>query len=69
MGFVMVLPILVAEFELGTSFLLQSPFIRIELRKRLNAMLAVISTAFIDRNLFPHFPAKECKIAVGAEVL
>jgi len=65
----MILPVLIAEFELRASFFLQGPFIRIEFRKGLNAMLAVISTAFVDRYHFPHFPAKERKIAVGAEVL
>ena len=31
-------------------------------------MLAVIVTAFVDGDLFPHFPAKEGVGAVGAEV-
>jgi hypothetical protein len=31
-------------------------------------VLAVIIRAFVERNLFPHFPTKESMVAVGAEV-
>ena len=68
LGFVMVLPILIAEFELRASFLLQSPFIGVELRESLDAVLTIVVATFIERNLFPDFPAKESVVTVGAEV-
>lgn len=65
---IMILPILVAEFELRASLLLQHSFRRIEFAESLNTMLTVIVTTLIDRDLFSIFPAEEGIIAVGAEV-
>ena len=41
-GFEMVLPVLLAEFKLGTELFLYNAFSRIKLIKSLNAMGAVI---------------------------
>jgi len=68
LGFVMVLPVLIAEFKLRASLLLQRTFSRVELRKRLDTMPAAVVAALIERDLFPDFPAEERVIAVGAEV-
>ncbi len=67
-GLVVILPVLVAEFKLRASFLLEGPLSRIEFRKSLNAVLAVVIGAFVDRDLFARLPAKEGVIAVRAEV-
>lgn len=39
--------------ELRASFLLQGPFVKMEFRKSLDPVLAVIIGAFVNRNLFP----------------
>jgi len=67
-GFVMVLPVLIAEFKLRAKFFLDNAFSRIKLIESLNAMGAVIITAFINSNLFTFFPLKECMMAIRAEV-
>jgi hypothetical protein len=50
------------------NFVSSGSFIRVELRKGLNAVLAVIIRAFVNRDLFPDLPAEEREVAVGAEV-
>lgn len=68
LGFVMILPVLIAELELGGSFFLESSFRQVELSNRLATMETVIVTTLIDRDLFPVLPAEEGMVAVGAEV-
>lgn len=68
-GLVMILPVLVAELELRAAFLLKNTFSCIELIKCLSTMKAVIIAAFIDSDLFAHFPFKEGAIAIRAEEL
>lgn len=68
LGFIMILPVLIAELELRGSFLLQNQFRRIELGKGLDAMLTVVVAALIDRDLFPAFPTEKSMTAIGAEV-
>ncbi len=67
-GIVMILPVVIAEFKLGAEFITDKAFSRVELVHGLNAMLAVIITAFIDGDLFTVFPFKEGMMAVGAVV-
>jgi hypothetical protein len=67
-GFEMVLPVLIAEFKLRAKFFLDKAFSRIKLIESLNAMGAVIVTAFINSNLFTFLPLKECMMAIRAEV-
>jgi len=67
-GFEMVLPVLIAEFKLRAKFFLDKAFSRIKLIESLNAMGAVIVTAFIDSNLFTLFLHKEGMMAIRAEV-
>jgi hypothetical protein len=64
----MILPVLIAELKLRASFLLQCPFSRVEFREGLDAVLAAIVRAFVERDLFPDLPSKESMVAVGAEV-
>jgi hypothetical protein len=68
LGFVMIFPVLIAELELGGSLFLQRSFRRVELGKGLDAMLAVIVAALVDRDLFPAFPAEKSTAAIRAEV-
>jgi len=63
-----ILPVLIAEFELRASFFLQGLFIRIEFREGLNAVLAAVVATFIEGDLFSGLPAKKRVIAVRAEV-
>jgi len=65
--FVMILPVLIAEFKLGRSFFLKRSFGSIKIIKGLSAMKAVIIAAFIDSDIFAHFPFKEGAIAIRAE--
>ncbi len=67
-GFVMVLPVLIAEFKLRTELFSYKAFSRTKLIESLNAMGAVIITAFINSNLFTFFPLKERMMAIRAEV-
>ena len=67
-GFEMVLPVLLAEFKLRAKFFLDKAFSRIKLIESLNAMGAVIVTAFINSNFFTFFPLKERMMAIRAEV-
>ncbi len=66
--FIMILPVLVAELELRGSFLLQNSFRGVGLGNCLDAMLTVIVTTLIDRDLFPTLPAEESMAAIGEEV-
>ena len=68
LGFVVILPVLVAELELGESFLLQGLFRSVEFGKGLDAVLAVIGATLIDRDFFSALPAKEGMVAIRAEV-
>lgn len=68
LGFIVIFPVLIAEFKLGTAFFLQRSFRLVEFGKRLDAMLTVIVATLIDRDLFPVFPTEKGIPAVGAEV-
>ena len=68
LGLVMILPVLIAEFELRASFLLQGPFIGIEFREGLDAVLATVVAALIKGDFIAGLPSKECVVAVGAKV-
>ena len=65
-GMVMILPVLVAELKLGAELITDKTLSRVKLVHGLNAMLAVIITAFIDGDLFTVFPLKEGMMAVWA---
>ena len=65
-GMVMILPVLVAEFKLRAEFITYKTLSRVKLVHGLNAMLAVIITAFIEGDLFTVFPLKEGMMAVWA---
>ena len=65
-GMVMILPVLVAELKLGAEFITDKTLSRVKLVHGLNAMLAVIITAFIEGDLFTVFPLKEGIMAVWA---
>jgi len=67
-GFVMILPVLVAELKLRAEFFADKAFSGIELVESVDAMLAVIITAFIDGDLCTVFPFKEGTMAVWAVV-
>jgi hypothetical protein len=67
-GFEVVLPVLITEFKLRTKFFHYKAFSRIKLIESLNAMGAVIVTAFINSNLFTFLPLKEGMMAIRAEV-
>ena len=47
LGFVMIFPVLIAEFKLGTAFFLECSFRRTEFGKRLDTMLTVIVATLI----------------------
>lgn len=68
LGFVMIFPVLIAEFKLGTAFFLECSFRRTEFGKRLDTMLTVIVATLIDCDLFPVFPTEKSIPAVRAEV-
>jgi len=65
-GMVMILPVLVAEFKLRAEFITDKTLSRVKLVHGLNAMLAVIITAFKEGDLFTMFPLKEGMMAVWA---
>ena len=65
-GLVMILPVLVAELKLRAEFITDKTLSRVELVHGLNAMPAVVITAFIDGDLFTAFPLKEGMLAVWA---
>lgn len=67
-GFEMILSVLIAELKLRTELFPYKAFSRIKLIEGLNAMRAVIITAFIDSNLFTMFPLKEGAVAIRAEI-
>jgi hypothetical protein len=67
-GFEMILSVLIAELKLRTELFPHKAFSRIKLIEGLNAMRAVIITAFIDSNLFTMFPLKEGAVAIRAEI-
>lgn len=67
-GIVMILSVLVAEFELRAEFITDKTLRRIEFVNGLNAMPAVIIAAFIDGDLFTAFPLKEGMMAIWAIV-
>lgn len=66
-GMVMILPVLVAEFKLRAEFITDNTLSRVKLVHGLNAMLAVIITAFIEGDFFTVFPLKEGMMAVWAK--
>ncbi len=68
-GFIMILPVLITEFELRAAFFLKQAFSVIKCIKCLGAMGAVIVGAFIDGDVFTIFPFKQGTIAVRAEEL
>ena len=51
-GFIMILPVLVTEFELRAAFFLKQAFSGIKFIKRLCAMRTIVIRAFIDRDIF-----------------
>jgi hypothetical protein len=65
-GIVMILPVLVAELKLRAEFITDKTLCRVKLVHGLNAMLAVIITAFIDGDFSTVFPLKEGMMAVWA---
>jgi hypothetical protein len=67
-GMVMILPVVVAEFKLRAEFFTDKTFSRIKFLKSLDAMVAVIITAFIDGDFFTVFPLKEGMMTVWAIV-
>jgi len=68
-GLVMIFPVLIAEFKLGGSCFPDGEFRGVKLIKSLDAMRAVIVRAFIDSDIFAHFPFKQGAIAIRAEEL
>ena len=67
-GIVMILPVVVAELKLRAECITDKTLSRVELVHGLNAMPAVIITAFIDGDLFTAFPFKEGMMAIWAIV-
>ncbi len=67
-GFVMILPVLVAELKLRAEFFADKALSRVKFLKSLDAMGAVIIAALIDGGLLTVFPFKEGIMAVGAIV-
>lgn len=67
-GFVMIFPVLVAELKLRAEFFADKAFSGVELVESLDAMVAVIITAFKDGDLCTVFPFKEGIVTVRAEV-
>lgn len=67
-GIVMILPVVVAKLKLRAEFITDKTLSRVELVHGLNAMLAVIITAFIDGDFFTAFPLKEGMMAIWAIV-
>jgi hypothetical protein len=67
-GLVMILPVLVAELELGTPCLHQFPFPLIELTCLSYPVLAVVVAAFVNGDLFFLLPGKQRMKAIGAVV-
>lgn len=65
---VVILPVLIAELKLRTTFLLKGTFSGIQLIKGMSTMKAIIVAAFIDSDIFTLFPFKEGVIAIRAEV-
>lgn len=57
-GLVMIFPVLIAELELGASFVSKSLFFFIEFCDVACSMKTPIIAAFIDSNLFSEFPGK-----------
>lgn len=67
--FVMILPVLIAELKLRVKLFLKGTFSGIKLIEGLSTMKAIIVTAFIDSDIFAHFPFKQGAIAIRAEEL
>ncbi len=69
MGLVMVLPVLVGELKLRTSFLGQCLFRLVEFIDVAYPMGAVVVAALVDGHFLSLFPGEEGMLAVGAIVL
>jgi len=69
LGLVVILPVLVGELKLRTSFLGQSLFPFVEFIDVLHAMGAGIVAALVNGEFFSLFPGEEGMVAVGAVVL
>ena len=69
MGLVMILPILVAEFNLGASFRYKRLLPLIKLFHLSCPVRAMIIAALVDGEFFPLFPGKEGMVTVRAVVL
>ena len=69
MGLVMVLPVLVGELKLRTSFLGQCLFPLVEFIDLPYPMGTGIVAALVDGHFFSLFPGEEGVVAVGAVVL
>jgi hypothetical protein len=65
--FVMILPVLIAELKLRVKLFLKGTFSGIKLIEGLSTMKAIIVRAFIDSDIFAHFPFKQGAIAIRAE--
>jgi hypothetical protein len=68
-GFVMVLSVLVIKFKLRGARFLNETFSGVKFIESLNAVRAIIITAFIDGDLFAIFPPKEGMVAIRAKEL
>jgi hypothetical protein len=69
MRLVVILPVLVAELELGAPPHCQFPFLLVELRRLPDTVRAAVIGALVDRHLLSHFPGKERMEAIRAVVL
>ena len=67
--FVMILPVLVVDFELRTFLFHQVQLGWIQLSKCLDTMRAVIVWALVNGYFFLRFPSKERQPAIGTEEL